>query len=379
MAHLLKLPQKNQKGIVLLTHKEARVFNNGVKQIRFDSVNKISNKIFPPDRLAPFYQKKFTELKKHYYVGQHFGWYHRDYVGVPEVDFYLATESTVTFRDGSAVFRVPLSSSSFINEAFGPKNYGHKLWDIITVTHNGKHKRMRDFILSIRKLYDEGKRYRVLLLNKKSIFEPGKIFDNEAVDLYYELFNDEERQSFVMMRLSNDMSFLGMPSETIAQFMNLSKVFALFSEQEGEPRAVAEALICGIPVVTWQHIRAGGSIDHLNETNSVRFETYEASAAALSEAVENAEKFTVDSENLIKRLREDHTIEIFKDYLQRLYERDGQVFDRSLEGGKLLANAVNAHLVGVPWAKDRFGTADIVTKQQFETFFSYIMEKVPGA
>ncbi|MEM6771785.1 MAG: hypothetical protein AAF597_14475, partial [Bacteroidota bacterium] len=308
MAHLMKLPKHGQKGILLFTHKEIAKYNASLKQIRFEEINKITNKFFQPNKLKPYYAAKFAQLKEHYFLGQHFGWYHRDYVGVDEIDFYLATESTVGFKYPADPFRIPLSSSSFIHRAFRPKEYGLKIWDIITVTHNGKHKRMRDFVLAVRKAYDQGKRYKVLLLNKKNIKEPGKGFDNEVIDIYYELFDDIERQSFVLMRLSGDMSVMGMPSETVAQLLNLSKVFALFSEQEGEPRAVAEALICGLPVVTWKYIRAGGSIDHLNEKNSVRFETYEEAGYALIEAVENYADFEVDTEGLAQRLREDYTI-----------------------------------------------------------------------
>ncbi|NJC26159.1 glycosyltransferase [Neolewinella antarctica] len=378
MAHLLKLPKKDQKGILLITHKEALVFNKAVKQIRFEKVNELTRKLFPLTELKPFYQTRFDELKKHYYVGQHFGWYHQNYAPLPEIDFFLCTKSTVSFQDESKVFRIPLSSSSFIHKTFRPMDLGLKLWDILSVSNNGATKRLREFVLAIRRLYDRGHRMKVLVVNKMSVNEPGKRFDNELMDLYYELFSDEERNDFVMMRLASDMSFIGMPSETIAQFMNLSKVFALFSEQEGEPRVVAEALICGLPVVTWKHIRAGGSIDHLNEQNSVRFETYEKSDDALLEAVQRCDEFVVDSDGLTKRLREDYTIEILKGYMTDLYAKNGETFDGEIEHGELLANAVNAHLVSVPWAKDRFGTADILDKEQFNIFYEFAMDAVPS-
>lgn len=372
----MKFPKNGCKGILLFTHKEIKFYNAALKQIRFERVNEITNTFFKPNKLKSYYEKKFADLKEHYFLGQHFGWYHRDYVGIDEIDFYLATESTVGFKYPEEPFRIPLSSSSFIHRAFERKDYNLKIWDILTVTHNGKHKRMRDFVLAVRKAYDEGKKYKVLLLNKKNINEPGKGFDNEVLDLYYELFDDVERQSFVLMRLSGDMSVMGMPSETVAQLMNLSKVFALFSEQEGEPRAVAEALICGMPVVTWRHIRAGGSIDHLNEKNSVRFETYEESAQALIQAVDNFDSFVVDSEGLAKRLREDYTIEIFKEYMVKLYQGNGQVFDGVIENGELLANAVNAHLTNVPWNSGRFITADAVSRDTFDVFYKHAMDIV---
>ncbi|MEO0734366.1 MAG: hypothetical protein AAFZ52_16135, partial [Bacteroidota bacterium] len=66
MAHLLKLPQRDQKGVLLFTHKEIAHFKKAKKQIRFDRVNQVTNRFFPLNELSTYYAQRFAELRKHY-------------------------------------------------------------------------------------------------------------------------------------------------------------------------------------------------------------------------------------------------------------------------------------------------------------------------
>lgn len=366
MAHILKFPTSTNKGIVLFTHKEIGYFSKGVKQIRFEWFNNLTSKIFPKNQHKSFFQKGLEEISKDYFIGEHFGWYHRNYHTVPLVDFYLCTPSTVTFQNPDEITTIPLSSSSFINEVFENKKF-KKIYDVMCVSHSGNNKRLKDFLKSVRELYDRGKKYRVLLINKQSVLENAK---GHYIDLekdYHSMFTAEEKQWFTLLRIKGSLSLLGLPSQAICEFYNLSKVFALFSEQEGEPRAVSEALICGMPVVINKNIKAGGvGLDMLNDNNSVRFESYENATDALITAVENYAQFKVNGDETKKALREDYTVEIFKDHLKSLYAKHGQQFDGVLDNDRNLANAVNAHITEVPWAISRSLTADINTKKQFE-------------
>lgn len=376
MAHILKYPTKNNKGVILFTHKEIAFFSGGVKQIRYDSVNKITSKLFPFEKYRSSYGSALKKLHENYFFGQHFGWYHRDYPAMPMIDFYLATESTVSFKDESAIYRVPLSSSSFINEKFEYQQK-EKVWDVICVSHNGNNKRLQDFFKSVRKLFDSGKKYKILLVNNASVAESKKRHYVDIEKDYDAMFSHEERQYFTLLRLNKTMSFLGLPTQTIVDFYNLSKVFALWSEQEGEPRAVSEALICKLPVVMNKNIRAGGvGLDSLDETNSVLFEKYEDAHLSLIKAVENYDSFKIDNESLKRQLREDYTREILKHHLSILYKKNGQEFDQKLDNDKFLANAVNAHLTDVPWNRGRMLTSDVVSKSQFDILFKEAQSRV---
>jgi len=369
MAHILKKSTATNKGVLLLTHKEIAYFGKGLKQIRYPEVNKITNKFFPLDKYKSYYAKRFKQISKKYFIGEHFGWYHRDYGTKPFIDFYLCTESTVTFKEPEKVVTIPLSSSSFINKIFENKGY-NKIYDVMCVSHSGKNKRLKDFVHSIRKLYDEGHKYRVLLINKESILENPKGHYVDLEDDYHRLFSTEEKQLFTLVRIKGSLSLLGLPSQAISEFYNLSKVFALFSEQEGEPRAISEALICGLPVVMNKNIKAGGvGLDMLDDKNSVLFTDYSESHKALIQAVENIDKFTLDSERVKTSLREDYTIEVLKEHLAKLYAADGQIFDGTLDNPTNLANAVNAHIAEVPWAMSKDNSADILSRKQFEILY----------
>ena len=375
MAHILKNPTKNNKGVILFSHKEIAFFSNGVKTIRYDFVNKITSKLFPFDVYKSQYQKDLIKLHEKYFFGQHFGWYHEDYPTMPMIDFYLATDSTVSFQDEASIFRIPLSSSSFINQSFSEKQYT-KVWDIVCVSHNGNNKRLQSFFKSVRKLFDSGKKYKILLINNASVNETKKRHYTEIEEDYNSMFSHEERQYFSLLRLNTSLSFLGLPTQCIADFYNLSKVFALFSEKEGEPRAVSEALLCNLPVVMNKHIKAGGvGLDNLNPKNSVLFDNYDDAHLALIEAVENYESFSIDVESLKRQLREDYTRDTLIEYLTKLYKNNGQEFDKKLDNAIFLANAVNGHLTDVPWARGRMLSSDIMTRKQFELFFDIAQSK----
>ena len=72
---------------------------------------------------------------------------------------------------------------------------------------------------------------------------------------------------------------------------------------------------------------------------------------------------------MVTSLREDYTIEVFKEHLAKLYAKEGQVFDGKLDNPTNLANAVNAHITEVPWSTAKDNTADICSKEQFEILY----------
>ena len=68
MAHILKKPTAENKGVLLLTHKEIAYFGKGLKQIRYPAVNNITNKFFPLDKFKSYYAKKFEQISQKYFT-----------------------------------------------------------------------------------------------------------------------------------------------------------------------------------------------------------------------------------------------------------------------------------------------------------------------
>ena len=82
--------------------------------------------------------------------------------------------------------------------------------------------------------------------------------------------SETERQNITLTLLSPLGNPFPLSEQAISDFMNLSKVFTLFSDKEGESRVVSEALLCGLPVVVKKDI-LGGATDYLNIQNSKLF------------------------------------------------------------------------------------------------------------
>ena len=60
MAHILKYPTKNNKGIIIFTLKEIVYFSKCLKEIRYHFVNRIASKLFPFDKYKPYFSKKLN-------------------------------------------------------------------------------------------------------------------------------------------------------------------------------------------------------------------------------------------------------------------------------------------------------------------------------
>lgn len=372
MAHILKHPQAGNKGILLFTHKEIGYFSKFRKRTRFEVLNQLQEQFLPVDEYQPFFDKHLQAIREKYFLGVHFGWWQRDYPTMPYLDFYMGGEGALTFKEPEKIFFIPLSSRTFIPAAHKADPTAPKIWDILCISNNANHKRLHDLLGAIRKIYDAGYSYRILLLVPTKLREDGHAsFYQDLENDYYSQFSYEERNDFILMRLSPKLAFLGMPFGILTSFYQQSRVFTLFSDEEGEPRVISEALICELPIVAYRHTKAA-TTDFLDEKNSVLFDTYEASHTALIQAVEQYEHFDIDGEAMAKVCREDYTLLAFREYMQTIYQQAGQTFDGELINEKNLFLGLNAHDLDVPWARGRFSSADILTKPQFETLLTHL-------
>ena len=367
MAHIFKYPSDHQKGIIVFTHKELKLFSNTLKDIRFESVNRIKRKYFSVTKLKSAYQADFEKIRKSYFVGIHFGFHHKQFPTLPYADFYMSGPGTVEFANPDEIFHIPFNSRSFTSVAFSPDATIPKRYDIFMAARDMKFKNVDKAFASIRKLYDEGHNYRVLFLilpaaNRKS----PSVYTDMMAD-YYAIFSPEERKRFVLLFLHPELGVMGLPRNEVVHFYRQSKVFTLFSDKEGESRVISEAMLCGLPVVVYDKLIGGGR-DLLDEENSVQFSSYEEAHIALRQAVEHHESYNVPSDSLLQQTREDYTIAELKKYFEKLYQAHGQTFDGQLINLNDLANRLPGHDNNVPWALGIHKTADILTKEQWSIF-----------
>ncbi len=298
MAHIFKHPGKAAKGIIVFTHKEIAYFFNGPPRCLVFRPCGFPVKI--PWHLCKqvrhqlnrrYFWRQIARISKDYFIGVHIGWLQQAQKPLECIDFYMATGSVADFQ-GPAPFIIPLRSRNFTPSTFQRDDTIPKYWDILCVSRNKKTKNLDLFLKQIRQLYDQGHNYRVLLIVPTLKAENAQNDYVDLVDDYYRMFSAAERDRFTLLKLSEQLSFLGLSHSQLSFFYNASKVLTLFSAVEGGPKVISEALRCGLPIVVKDDL-AGGGRDFLDETNSVQFHDFDKAYEALSYAVENYNKLNI--------------------------------------------------------------------------------------
>lgn len=219
MACLLKKPDEISKGVVTFTTQER-------DKLIFSS-NDIANSI--------------NKLREKYIIGLHHNWHDYNFTYNPFFDFSMAGEEDL--KDKSTPL-ITLDACNFIPEEYKPGS-GEKFWDIIYVTRAVYFKRVKLFLNTIKKMYQEGNKYRVLLV----VCIPPE--DRDPVNIvqeYMNLFNSEERRLFSLIPLEHDYPFC-LDSKTIAFLYRSSKVFVHFASDERRCRVVGNAAATEMPIV----------------------------------------------------------------------------------------------------------------------------------
>jgi glycosyltransferase involved in cell wall biosynthesis len=372
VAHIFKHPTSGAKGILVFTHKEWRHFTV-LKKLPSRPALRYLWKSGLWHRPAEFLGtwklgQALDEIARHYVLGVHLGWI------VPTIDvdervaFVMASPDNLTqWKPLKSQRQIPLASRNFIPEFFTPDPAGQKFWDIINVSRASKFKRIDEFFRAIRKIYDQGHKFRVLLVVAAGD-ENSKTAYLDLEKDYYRLFNDEERNLFTLMRLGPKLSFPGLPQETLAFFYRSAKVFALFSEREGGPKVLSEALASGLSVVIHKNLVGPEYNALLPKANTYRFEDYEGAPDRLIEAVTGAPLSPLDLEKLRSEVWAPRTVEKLKNEFRKLFGDLGMTFEGELLNLDRLHLRLPAHTHdGIPWG--RLGTnetADILTVGQFQ-------------
>ena len=348
MAHIFKLPEEGNKGIIVFTHKEWPWLLQNAQSVLLD-------------------------LRKYFFLGWNQGTYFGRIQMPSVVDFAFTSPNCISFPDNGNTQSIELLDRNFINSEFRDLNISDRHFDFITVARAIKLKNLPAFMKSVKKLYTEGESYKTLLVVPKSENENPDKYDTDIVDLYNDLFTEEERNNITLLRLSGELGFLGIPPETLNWLYNNTKVLYIGSDSEGGCRVVHEALLAGCDVVYWKDHR-GPLKDYLNETNSVAFDSYDTIDVALKESINNYKYYEGKGSQYNELLSETHSIEKLTPHFEELYTRHNQKFDGKLINCNKLANRLPAHHLDVEWHDDEFPTADILSVSRLTKFINYLNE-----
>ena len=351
MAHIFKNATPWQNGIVVLSHIEARIASDQ----HLDIINNIKN--------------------KGYFIGVHYGGFSHGATYPDFADFFMGKPSVTDIAQRyPESFDIPVVSSNFTSTVFKKDPEVKKYWDIINVSRSGNVKRLDVFFREIKKIYESGKKYKILLVcakrNEEKLWPQDHFMNIE--DVYYDLFTDEERQLFTLMRLDESLEFKGLSKKQLSFFYQCSKVSTLFSMCEGSPGVIAESLLSEVPVVVSSG-QIGSGRDFLNESNSVQWNNDNFAHAALIDAVENYDRFTFDMDVINYNYREDMGLERVKEYFTKLYDNHGQKFDQQLINTDDLVSRLPSHYTNLPWLDSRLYNGHITKREQFEIFESQLI------
>jgi glycosyltransferase involved in cell wall biosynthesis len=323
MPFILKEPYRKSKGIVIFTHKDRRYLETGSQPLADALIN----------------------LRKTYVIGMHWGSYHDEVDEIPYVDFHLAGQGTLRFKQGVKARLIPLCSRNFTPACYTPNDTA-KRWDILMVSRPLRLKNLDQFFQVIRKAYDRGHYLRVLLIcPRPERMTPDGYWYHEIWQEYMSTFSEEERGYFTFLLLTGNYPF-PLSQETMVYFFNASKIFTLFSNREGESRVIAEALLCGLPVVVKKDLIGGGR-DYLTPYNSRQFTTLDEACEIFIDLTENYSEKCVDVSDLQRELSESFT----RQSLQAAIESIFAELDLELEGNMdldQLSRKLPAHHLSLP-------------------------------
>ena len=324
MATKIKNYKKDEKGIIIFTHKELKLFS---------SLHPVKN-IF------------WKILKKYFFIGVHWGSFHKDVVPSKQIDFHLAGKGTLIFSSHLDFVpeRTELCSRNFLSLLPSLQN-SSKEWDVLNISRPIFCKRLKEFMLSIKELYKKGTMLKVLLVcstpaDYPDAVDPKNFYVNLLQD-YEGMFTSDEK-AFFKIELRADSKYpFSFSREEILKFYSESKVFALFSDFEGESRVISEALMMGLPVVAWKGL-VGGGLDYLNSNNSALFDSYHTASEAFLPAVQKSQNAKISSEAK-ENFYYENSLKKFEKFLEDLYIKKGMTFT-GLDLRESLDRALPSHL-----------------------------------
>jgi glycosyltransferase involved in cell wall biosynthesis len=346
MAHLFKKKSKDNKGIIIFTHKEWPWLLSG-------------------------HQETLKKLKKDYFLGWHQGGQGGAIGPNPNIDFFMTTDKIGKVPNSE--FKIPYMSRNFLSEEYENLIIEDRYFDIICVNRVYKIKMTVPLLKAIRKLFDKGKKYKCLLVLPTAENENSSSYDTNIVKLYNSMFSYEEKKYVTLVRTSKEIGFLGISSQTLNWFYNNSKCLYVGSTNEGGCKVASEGALSGCNLVYYKKTNSGIP-DNVHGGNGFPFDGYDSIDVSLEKAVENF-KLNKESISYFEDLLSVRTVnKKLKPYFDKLYTDNGMVYDGNLINLDNLSRRLPAHYLDVKWDNPKTPTADIKNNEQLKIFIDYINE-----
>ena len=230
MASILKIPSDTSKGVLVFTTVERDLVL----------------------RKNPEMLKRIEGLKSKWVIVLHPNYYDHDFKLDPIFD---VTFNCVDLLTSPTPFsQLSVQVHSFTPSFFKPSKQ-EKFWDILHVSRAQTSKNIPEFFEIIRKLYDQGKMYRVLLICTipEKNWLRGDIVYNIR-NYYNDLFTEPEKDLFTLLTTSYRQPY-PFDTQTISHFYNSSKILLNSGGGERQGRINAYAWCTGMPLVSLNRMK----------------------------------------------------------------------------------------------------------------------------
>ena len=148
-------------------------------------------------------------------------------------------------------------------------------WDIITVSHNSRRKKVEDILLIIRKALDINKSLTALIIinTPSNKYKYNNLISSiDFIKIYKQFFSYKERQQIVLLRISEELALEGASPSFIKWSLSRSRIFLFASIKEGSAKVLTEAKNSGCKILARKSLQ-GGSYDSLGNENLFLWET----------------------------------------------------------------------------------------------------------
>ena len=175
----------------------------------------------------------------------HFGWFDNKITDLNYVNFFFSDFKVTPLLNKKKT--LGFNSSYFVGNVFQYSN-SKKIYDICFISRLTKQKRILDFLLKIKPIFQKKKNLKIIMvLPDEDInfnFSKYKNFKND----FFKIFTHQERRQFDIIT-SKYNAPMSLDENLISKIYNMSKIFVHNSVIEGNPRTVVEALCCGLPSI----------------------------------------------------------------------------------------------------------------------------------
>lgn len=344
----MKEPKGKSKGILTFTHKERWVFDGSTHVL---------------DALI-------DRAHERYFFLMHWGHYAKNEMSDARIDMHLASPGTVSFASDHPVRQLPLSSRNFLPSIFSPTDYDPFI-DILTIGRPSPIKGLDEFLVTAKHVLDVRPETTILMLVPNNQRWTWRTLKSD----YHRILEPHHQRQVHLVSPELVGNLFPLPPRAVAMFYHASRMFALFSHQEGQSKVVHEALLCGLPILARRNVR-GGARDLLDETNSRLFSSPEEAAARAIEILDSA-NFELPTPELENELREENSIPRLMRELENLYRDHGMPLDGEIDTDNL-DKKLPGHALLLPAEYRLSVTDDLASRRAAAKFLGRLIGDPPS-